>query len=552
MNGKFAYYNYIIFKYIMNNLFLYKKQKKPQINKPGFININLMGGLCNQMFQIAAGYALSLKYNKILLIKSLDKNPHSNINYFDNIFRKINNKLESSENNYVYTEPKNECLLYRDIPNFKNIELNGYFQNENYFMEYRNEILELLKIESKQNIYLREKYTDLSNSYFIHIRKGDYVNNSLHDIDIGNYYQKSIEYIKSINDNPVFYIFSNDIEYCKTLSWLNENTKFIDLDEVNSLYLMSMCFKGGIAINSSYSWWGGYLNTNMDKLVIYPDKWFNSDWKTDIGWIGCNIMNLTTNTLHTKKYDLQDTTFILAIRIEHNDRLVNLNIILKYISYFFNTNFIIIENGEVSHYDIIKNIIKENKLNYEFQYNTDTLFNRMKILNECLSKVKTKVVVNYDIDCLLPIQNYIKCQDMILNNTYDLIHPFNNPDGVYYIDVDKKDKIDFYNIKNIDSMCRYNTAGNGFVIFFNTSKYRYMGGENENFLAYGPEDNERIYRAVVLGLKYGRLNSKIYHLEHYRSENSFKANPYFIQNTELFENIKKMNITQLKSYYKII
>lgn len=273
-------------------------------DKTGFINIHLMGGLCNQIFQIVVGYALSLKYNKTLVIKSLQKSPHSDINYFDNIFRKINNKLEPSDNNYLYNEPENECLLFGDIPNFENIELYGYFQNENYFMEYRKEILELIKIEDNQNIYLREQYTDLSNSYFIHIRRGDYVNHFLHYIDLDNYYQKSIEYIKSISDNPTFYIFSNDIEYCKTISWLtNENTKFIDLDEVNSLYLMSMC-KGGIGINSSYSWWGGYLNTNIDKLVIYPDKWFNSDWKTDIGWIGCNIMSLSNYTLHIKKYDL--------------------------------------------------------------------------------------------------------------------------------------------------------------------------------------------------------------------------------------------------------
>ena len=139
--------------------------------KTGFININLMGGLCNQIFQVIVGYVLSLKYNKSVVIKSIQQNPHSKINYFDNIFIKINNKLKASDNNYIYREPENECLLYCNIPNVENIELIGYFQNENYFMEYRKEILELLKIEDKQYTYLKEQYTDLSNSYFIHIRR---------------------------------------------------------------------------------------------------------------------------------------------------------------------------------------------------------------------------------------------------------------------------------------------------------------------------------------------------------------------------------------------
>ena len=373
-------------------------------------------------------------------------------------------------------------------------------------------------------------------------------------LDLDNYYKQSIIYIKSINPTAIFYIFSNDIKYCQSIDWLvNENVKYIlDLDEVDSLYLMSLCKNGGICCNSTYSWWGGYLNENINKLVIFPNKWFNSDWKVDIGFIGSTIMDINNYTIIKKKFDLTKTTFILAIRIEHNDRLINLKIILKYITYFFNTTIIIIENGKTSHYDIIKEIVPQEQLFYEFQYSNDELFHRMKILNECLSKVKTEVFVNYDIDCLLPIENYMKCQELILNNIADVIHPFTKQDGVFYIDIENKDKINIYNITDINNICRTNTAGNGFVIFFNTKKYISIGGENENFLSYGPEDNERIYRSTKLGLKYAWLKSKIYHLEHYRSQNSSTNNPYYLNNMELFEKIKKMNINELKTYYKIL
>jgi hypothetical protein len=108
-----------------------------------------------------------------------------------------------------------------------------------------------------------------------------------------------MEYIKSINSNARFCIFSNDIQYCKGLEWLSgDNIIFIENpNEVDNLYLMSMCKLGGIGCNSSFSWWGGYLNKNNDKLVIYPNKWFNSDWVCEIGWSDCYIMDIVNYKL---------------------------------------------------------------------------------------------------------------------------------------------------------------------------------------------------------------------------------------------------------------
>ena len=110
----------------------------------------------------------------------------------------------------------------------------------------------------------------------------------------------AINHILSIDSEAVFYVFSDDIKYCKDVTYLTSFNFILDLDEIDSLYLMSMCTKGGICSNSSFSWWGGYLNDNNDKMVIYPNRWFNSNWEVDIGWKGCYIMNIDDFTIDKK------------------------------------------------------------------------------------------------------------------------------------------------------------------------------------------------------------------------------------------------------------
>ena len=259
--------------------------------------------------------------------------------------------------------------------------------------------------------------------------------------------------------------------------------------------------------------------------------------------------------------NLKNTTFIITIRVDHEDRLNNLKVVLIYLLYHFNTNIIIIENGTKSHFDEIKNILTQKQLsmvNYEFQQTDDKLFHRMKILNECLRKVKTPVVANYDVDCLLPIKCYIDAEQLLLNNIYDAITPFTYDVAIHikqHVKLDLKLKYiadGNYNdnlFKNSISLT--NVAGCGYVLFLQTNKYKQICGENENFLAYGPEDVERIYRIKQFNLRYIRFeNYNIYHLEHYRSPNSSKDNPHFISNHKLYEELMNMTQKEYIEYYQ--
>ena len=231
--------------------------------------------------------------------------------------------------------------------------------------------------------------------------------------------------------------------------------------------------------------------------------------------------------------NLKDTTFIIPLRIDHEDRLINANITLNYLTKHFDTNIILLEDGEKSHYKEF-NIENDTNIKYIFIENKEEIFYRTKYLNTMLKQVKTPIVVNYDIDVLLPIESYVIAQHMIINQDYDVVYPFSNPPGVYYIDQKYKDLIKTnYNLKSYDEIKEciskiqygknkdeqnkdeqdkdeqddvFNEAGLGFCIFFNTNTYLLFGGENEEFYGWGPEDQERCYRFLCMQAK---INSEI-------------------------------------------
>ena len=163
------------------------------------------------------------------------------------------------------------------------IYLNGYWQSEKYFKNIRKTIIkdfQLRKPLIKKNKSWARKI-NTSNSIGIHVRRGDYITdqktNKYHGICGINYYKKSINLIKNRIKNPIFFIFSDDYKWVKKkFSFLGNYAFFINNNNNNppiDIKLMSLC-KHNIIANSSFSWWGSWLNTNKDKIVIAPKEWF--------------------------------------------------------------------------------------------------------------------------------------------------------------------------------------------------------------------------------------------------------------------------------------
>ena len=264
------------------------------------IYVKIHGGIGNQLFQIAAGYGIARKHNRLLILVN-DNNPNtfnhnSYLNvYIDNIFRDnflMINEEHVDKSIITYSEMNNiiDCFTYNDkiietskINNTEeNILLYGYFQNEKYFKDYKHDIIKFFKNEYIIS-QLNKKYIHLNHSFFIHVRRGDYVSHHLYEINQHKYFWNSYFYlIRSRNfiHTPHFYILSDDIEFCKQLDIFNSygmRRTFIENETpLNSLYIMSLCSFGGICSNSSFSWWGSYMNENPDKIVIFPDKWIEN------------------------------------------------------------------------------------------------------------------------------------------------------------------------------------------------------------------------------------------------------------------------------------
>lgn len=233
----------------------------------------LQGGLCNQIFQWAYGKHLSVKYNTPL--------------YLDIAYYKQNlpgtTKREYSLNKFpnlinIDTKFSSDKLLgVSDDFNFKELKYNsnydyylsGFWQSEKYFIESSD----IIRKELSPNISNEKIKLPLlnSNSVSMHIRRTDYIkSNGYHPVLPVEYYKKAIDIIGKYD---YIFVFSDDIEWCKSNLKFNNIIYVEGFDDVEDLWIMSMC-KNNIIANSSFSWWGAWLNLNINKKVIAPKNWF--------------------------------------------------------------------------------------------------------------------------------------------------------------------------------------------------------------------------------------------------------------------------------------
>ena len=261
--------------------------------------------------------------------------------------------------------------------------------------------------------------------------------------------------------------------------------------------------------------------------------------------------------------NLKDTTFIIPLRIESSDRMRNVITSLCYLLANFDTTVIVKEGDEQSVF--LENVLPQVKaflevdeipnLIHVFENTTDAEFHRTRYLNEMTQMATTKVVVNYDCDIILPIHTYINAEAAITRGDSDVVYPYGFGQFAKMVTVDDAIVTDFlvngFRIELLDENARLNDARFGFCQFFDREVYINGGGENEKFIAYAPEDEERAYRFDKLGYNVTRLNSFVYHLEHSRTPNSWYNNPHMKSNFALWERIKAMSTRELARYYGV-
>lgn len=268
--------------------------------------VRIWEGLGNQLFQYAYARALQLRtgqkvyldanriYRDILEKKGVERKytldkfnvrlPHIyNIEkkYFflkqENILEKLVYML-AKHNKWIWNFTEEEDTLYKENSRFVhgNCYVKGWFQDERYFREYRDILLKefapkkKIKISQSLREILKEKTT-----ISVHVRRTDFkkYNNVLHV----SYYKNAKSYIESKVDNPYYIIFTDDSEWVRKHLDFGNNVFFVQeegLQDYEELFVMSRCTHSIIA-NSTFSWWGAWLNQNEDKIVVGPRQWFN-------------------------------------------------------------------------------------------------------------------------------------------------------------------------------------------------------------------------------------------------------------------------------------
>lgn len=253
-----------------------------------FVSVHIQGGLGNQLFQLLFGLAQARRFGVEFRITSASPNPHSRTDYFAGIFACFRPfvKPPSRIDKVVRERPEDVWRIVEyDNPFVDGVHgvlYYGYFQSFSHFEHTfnRRQLNEMLgTTEAKERIGGIYPAA-LTRGLFVHIRRGDYKSaaHSVHDLDLQAYYDRALDAAREIvrGDFQVF-VVSDDIEHCRKDDKLKacKDVVFVNnLNEVDTLYLMALCRYGGICANSTFSWFGAYLNENADKFVSLPSRWW--------------------------------------------------------------------------------------------------------------------------------------------------------------------------------------------------------------------------------------------------------------------------------------
>lgn len=280
----------------------------------------IIGGLGNQMFQYAAGLALAkakhteLKADLSAFEKDVDVGMTARNYGLDQFEMPV---VAASTNDIHQLRKRSGTKVFRTLQRyfpflFKNVYfsesgtdyhptffqcpahtyLEGYWQSEKYFKGIETSIREafVFKKHITDSVNHILNHITSVNSVSVHVRRGDYLKlQHMYALCSLEYYEKAVQFLSGKVKAPlVLFVFSDDIDWCKENFKFHTEIHFIQTGDLyKDLFLMTQC-RHHIIANSSYSWWGAWLNAHTDKIVIAPAKWYNQKESPDIypqNWI---------------------------------------------------------------------------------------------------------------------------------------------------------------------------------------------------------------------------------------------------------------------------
>jgi hypothetical protein len=254
---------------------------------PG-ITCNLMGGLGNQLFQIASTFALAKRFGLPYFIEdgqlsAIGQGNHPS-KYYATVYKKV--PRTKSQAKPIHEHKEQEWTFYdigyaiEPFLHTCTIRLNGYFQSDQHFYGFDKMVKDLFTPSEgiqewlKANSALFDLYPDLfepdSTACYMGVRRGDYLNvhGDFHNVCQINYYKQAMA---KFPEDQRYYIASDDIAWCKE-QFKGEHITFFDLDDTVQLYAGAL-FKNYILSNSSFHWWASFLSIHEHPTIYVPDKW---------------------------------------------------------------------------------------------------------------------------------------------------------------------------------------------------------------------------------------------------------------------------------------
>lgn len=257
-----------------NQLFQYAYARSLQLRNGGDVRLCALHGEGNRTYR-------QYELDKFKITLARDKNIEKIASYIDKniIVKRLLKQITEKVSFLNYIHEKNVKYDEKQKYLIGNYYVSGWFQNEEYFKEYASVIRKEIQLKKKIKISKQLRHILKNcNTVSVHIRRGDYkrYNNVLNM----EYYQKAFALINSCVEDVYFVVFSDDLEWVKKNIDFGERVYFVNEDkrlkDYEELVIMSKC-KHNIIANSTFSWWGAWLNTYTQKIVIGPKQWFPRD-----------------------------------------------------------------------------------------------------------------------------------------------------------------------------------------------------------------------------------------------------------------------------------